>query len=180
MMEPVEWREYAPPADLPPKDWALTGAKGRPKHVVKSFFLHPGLLESHNLRLQEKYARIEAAEVRIEEYKVETADLVVVAYGSSARVAKGLCAEGLPEGKVGLMRPVTLWPFPTTRISELAAAGKRFLVVEMSAGQMVEDVRLAVEGRAEVGFYGRMGGAMVTALEMAEKAREMLRAGRGE
>jgi 2-oxoglutarate ferredoxin oxidoreductase subunit alpha len=179
MMEPLAWKEYTPLAGLPPKDWALTGAKGRPKNIVKSFFLHPGLLESHNIRLQEKFARMKAAEVRHEEIAVEKADLVIIAYGTSARVARGLVAQGIPEGKLGLLRPITLWPFPSTRIRELADAGKRFLVVEMSAGQMVEDVRLAVEGRAPVSFYGRTGGATVTAVEMAVEAREALE-GRGE
>jgi 2-oxoglutarate/2-oxoacid ferredoxin oxidoreductase subunit alpha len=173
MMEPLEWHDYTPPADLPPKTWALTGAKGRKKNVIKSFFLHPGLLEVHNLRLQEKLVRIRATEERWEEVKTEEADVVIIAYGTPARIAKGIVAHGIEGGKVGLLRPITLWPFPTERIRELAEAGKRFLVTEMSAGQMVEDVRLAVEGRSEIAFYGRIGGATVTGSEMADNLRRM-------
>jgi 2-oxoglutarate ferredoxin oxidoreductase subunit alpha len=142
--------------------------------VIKSFFLHPGLLEKHNAVLQRKFALIREKEVRYEEIGVEAADLVIIAYGSSARVAKGLLARGVRGGTVGLLRPITLWPFPEKRIRELAEAGKEFLCAEMSAGQMLEDVRLAVEGRSRVGFYGRIGGALVTVDEMSRKAEEML------
>lgn len=174
MMEPVVWHDYKPPRDLPEKPWALTGAAGREKNIVKSFFLYPGLLEKHNIRLQEKYSEIKEKELRWEEISTEAADLVIIAYGSSARIARGLVARGVKGGKVGLLRPITLWPFPEKRIRELAEEGKAFLVAEMSAGQMLEDVRLAVEGRAPIGFYGRIGGAMLTMGEMEEKAREML------
>jgi len=174
MMEPVEWHEYEPPGDLPEKDWALTGAAGRPKRIVRSFFMFPGQLEKHNIHLQEKYARITQREVRFEEIDTDAADLVIVAYGSSARIARGLVAEKTAGRRLGLLRPITLWPFPTRRIRELADAGKAFLVAEMSAGQLVEDVRLAVDGRTPVGFYGRTGGAVLTVEEMAEKAAEML------
>jgi 2-oxoglutarate ferredoxin oxidoreductase subunit alpha len=95
MMEPVVWREYTPPRDLPAKDWALTGADGRPKRIVKSFFLYPGDLEKHNIRLQKKYAEISKREVRYEEVRTKDADLVIIAYGSSARIAKGLVAKGV-------------------------------------------------------------------------------------
>jgi len=174
MMEPLVWHDYAPPADLPPKDWALTGAAGRPKRIVRSFFLYPGQLEEHNIRLQRKFARMREAEVRFEEINVEKAEVVIVAYGSAARVAKGLVLRRAKSGAVGLLRPVTLWPFPEKRIRELAGEGKDFLVAEMSAGQMLEDVKLAVEGRSKVGFYGRIGGAVVTIEEMTLKAQEML------
>ena len=156
----------------------MTGAKGRPKNIIRSFFLYPGLLEKHNIALQEKYRLIREREVRFEETNVEDADLVIVAYGSPARVAKGLVKRGLDDAKIGLLRPITLYPFPEKRIRELALAGKDFLVVELSAGQMVEDVRLAVEGASKVGFYGRLGGAMVTIDEMAQKAKDMLKSRR--
>lgn len=174
IMEPVEWHEYEPPDDLPEKDWALTGAAGRPRRIVRSFFLHLGLLEKHNIHLQEKYARISESEVRFEEIGTDGADVVIVAYGSSARIARGLVAADGIGDRLGLLRPITLWPFPTERIRELAEEGKSFLVAEMSAGQLVEDVRLAVEGRSPVGFYGRMGATMLTVEEMTAKAREML------
>ncbi len=174
MMEPVEWHEYRPPPDLAAKQWALTGASGRPRNIVRSFFLYPGLLEEHNLRLQRKYAEIASSQVRLEETGTDGADVVIVAYGSSARIARGLVSEGAEGGRLGLLRPVTLWPFPSRRIRELAERGKAFLVAEMSAGQMVEDVRLAVEGLTPVGFYGRMGGSMLTTEEMAREAARML------
>lgn len=176
MMEPLTWKEYAPPPGLPPKDWALTGAMGRKKRIIRSFFLYPGFLEKHNITVQETYSRIREKEVRYEELATEKADLVIVAYGTSARIARGLVATGGEGGRVGLLRPKTLWPFPEKRIRELAEAGKDFLVVEMSAGQMVEDVRLAVEGRSRVGFYGEIGAAVVTVEKTAERAREMLAA----
>ena len=179
MMEPLVWKVYKRPADLPPKDWALTGAKGRPKRIIRSFFLHPGQLEKHNLRLQEKFALIRQKEVRFEEISVEDADLVIVAYGSAARAAKGLVERGVEAGKLGLLRPITLWPFPQERIRRLAGMGKDFLVAEMSAGQMADDVRLAVEGKARVGLYNRIGGAVVTIEEMAGKADRMLSASQG-
>jgi len=178
MMEPLLWQEYAPPPDLPAKDWALTGTNGRPKRVIKSLFLAAGALEKHNILLQEKYARIREKEVRCEETSAADAQLVLVAYGCSARMAKELVRRGVKGGRIGLLRPITLWPFPEKRIRELAEAGKDFLVVEMSAGQMLEDVRLAVEGRSRVGFYGRMGGGVVTIGEMAGKAEEMLAGGK--
>lgn len=179
MMEPLVWHDYTPPTDLPLKSWALSGAKGRAKNSVKSFFLHPGLLEGHNIRLQEKYARIIEKERRWEEVKTEEADVIIVAYGTSARVAKGVVAQGVEGGKVGLLRPITLWPFPSPRIRELAEKGKRFLVAEMSAGQMADDVRLAVEGRSEVQLYGRIGGALVSASEMTDRVRGMFSARKG-
>jgi len=178
MMEPMEWREYARPDDLPEKDWVLDGNAGREKRIVRSFFLYPGLLEVHNKHLQEKYALIFQREVRFEEVNIDEADLVVVAFGSAARVARGLVLDAAGDMKIGLFRPITLWPFPSKRIRELAEEGKRFLVAELNAGQMLEDVRLAVEGRSTVDFYGRMGSGMVTIEEMAEKAREIF-AGRG-
>jgi len=176
MMEPIVWHEYTEPSDLPEKDWALTGAKGRPKRIIRSFFLKHGFLEKHNIMLQEKYARIREREVRYEETAVADAEVVIVAYGSAARIAKDVVSRRMKGSKVGLLRPITLWPFPGKRIRELAEAGKDFIVAEMSAGQMVEDVRLAVEGRSRVGFYGRIGGGFVTVDEMTEKAREMLAA----
>ncbi|MCD6405928.1 MAG: 3-methyl-2-oxobutanoate dehydrogenase subunit VorB, partial [Planctomycetes bacterium] len=146
MMAPLEWKEYSPPPDLPEKTWALTGAQGRPKNVVKSLFMKTEMLEQHNIHLQEKYALIREKETRFEEVNVEGADLVIVAFGSAARVAKGLAARGVDGAKIGLLRPITLWPFPSERVKRLADAGVGLLVTELNAGQMVEDVRLAVEG----------------------------------
>lgn len=172
MMEPLVWHDHAPAADLPQKDWALTGARGRAKNIVRSFFLHPGYLERHNAALQAKYAVIRESEVRYEEVNVEDAELVIVSYGSPARVARGLVKKGVAGGRIGLFRPITLWPFPEKRIRELADMGKDFLVAEMSAGQMVEDVRLAVEGRTEVLLHGRFGGAQITMEGLSEAVAE--------
>jgi len=175
MMEPAVFGER-PPRDLPSKDdWALTGAEGREQHVVHSFFLEKGALTEHNRRLQAKYRRIEAEEVRCEERDTEGADLILVAYGTSARVCLEVMRRAEGSGlRLGLLRPVTLWPFPTGAIRRRAGEGIAFLAVEMSAGQMVEDVRLAVEGRVPVGFCGRPGGGVPTTDEILAEAREVL------
>jgi 2-oxoglutarate ferredoxin oxidoreductase subunit alpha len=161
MMEPVVMKEYAD-LQIPPKPWATTGmTAGISQRLINSLWLVPEEMEQANIKLQAKYRQIEADEVRYEEEGTEDADLVLVAYGTSARIVKSAMARARQEGKkVGLFRPITLWPFPSKRLFELAQAGKSFLAVEMSAGQMVEDVRLAVDGRARVDFYGRLNGAI--------------------
>jgi 2-oxoglutarate ferredoxin oxidoreductase subunit alpha len=161
MMEPVEIRaaeEYKAP---PEKPWALTGCAGRKPNVIRSLLLGDGVLEAHNLRLQEKYKKIKDAEVRFESTNTKDCDIAIVAYGSAARISKAAVNKARAKGiKAGLVRPITLWPFPEAHISELSDRVKKILVVEMNAGQMVEDVRLAVSGKAKVGFYGRMGGGI--------------------
>jgi 2-oxoglutarate ferredoxin oxidoreductase subunit alpha len=160
MMEPAElppMREPRPPKDRPP--WALTGAKGREPNTITSLFLGAEKLEAVNIHLQKKLARIAKNEVRWREYETQDAELLVVAFGTVGRVCQSVVREAREQGlAVGLLRPVSLWPFPTQRIRELAEKSQGILVVEMNAGQMVEDVRLAVEGRCPVEFYGRMGG----------------------
>lgn len=173
MMEPCVFPEPST-RELPAKDWALTGAAGRPKRIVRSLILKPGGLHEHCLRLLAKYERIGANETRCEETGTKDADVVLVAYGTSAQ----LCAEAIrkaeTEGlRLGLVRPITLWPFPAATIRALAERGKRFLVVEMSAGQMVEDARLAVEGRAPVGFVGHPGSGVPEIEEILTAAREL-------
>ena len=173
MMEPCTLPKPST-RELPAKDWALTGAAGRPKRIVRSLILKPGGLHEHCLRLQDKYERIGANETRCEETDTKDADVVLVAYGTSAQ----LCAETIREAKteglrLGLLRPITLWPFPTASIRALAEQGKRFLVVEMSAGQMVEDARLAVEGRAPVGFVGHPGSGVPEIKEILTAARKL-------
>lgn len=160
MMEPLtipgvsEQKRYEKP-------WALTGCKGRKPNVIKSLLLGDGVLEAHNKHLQEKYSAIKSAEVRSQSFYTKDADIIIVAYGSVARIAKAAMEIARAKGmKVGLIRPITLWPFPDKAIEEAALSAKKFLVVEMSAGQMVEDVRLAVNGKAPVEFYGRMGGGV--------------------
>ena len=177
MMEPVEFppRE-GPIRDLPAKDWALTGAAdGRQRRVIKSFFPLEGDLERHNLRLQEKYRRIEAEEVRFEEVRVEDAELVMIAYGTSGRICRQVVKDGRAAGlAVGLLRPITLWPFPGERIARLAEAGKKLLAVEMAYEQMTRDVRLAVLGRTEIHTHFRMGGGVPPADDVLAQCREIL------
>ena len=160
MMEPAElppMRPVRPPEDR--ASWALTGARGREHNVVTSLYLGAEKMEEVNLRLQAKLKRIAENEVRWKEYNTEDADLLLVAYGTVGRICQTVVREAREEGlKVGLLRPITLWPFPQERIAELAEQVQGILTVEMNAGQMVEDVRLAVEGTCPVHFYGRMGG----------------------
>jgi len=169
MMEPISINFKNPPANIP-KPWALTGCKGRKPNIIRSLLLGDGALEEHNKHLQEKFGRMKASEVRAETYHINDSDTVVVAYGSAARLAKSAMLKARAKGlKVGLIRPITLWPFPEKLIEDVASRAKRFLVVEMSAGQMVQDVRLAVNGKAKVDFYGRMGGGIPTDEDILER-----------
>ena len=137
--------------------------------MVTSLELDPAQQERVNEKLQRKYADVRRDEVRFEAIRCDDADYVLVAYGSSARICSKVVELGREEGiKVGLLRPITLFPFPTEAIGELSRKVKGFLSVEMSAGQMVEDVRLAVEGRAPVCHYGRMGGIVHSPGEVFE------------
>ncbi len=160
MMEPAELPPMRPvrrPEDRPA--WALTGAKGRAPNVVNSLYLGAENLEAVNLRLQAKLKVIAENEVRWKEYQTEDADVLLVAFGTVGRVCQTVVREAREKGiKVGLLRPVTLWPFPSAPLARLAQQVRGMLVVEMNAGQMLEDVRLAVEGRCPIEFYGRMGG----------------------
>jgi 2-oxoglutarate ferredoxin oxidoreductase subunit alpha len=158
IMEPVALPELKTPerAEHP---WALTGAKGRKKNIVTSLFLGAQNLERENLRLQKIIHEIEANEVRYAEYEMEGAEIVVVAYGTAGRIVqtavKQARAQGIP---VGLFRPISMFPFPYERLDEIAETAKKILVVELSAGQMIEDVRLATDCRRPISFFGRLGG----------------------
>jgi len=168
MMEPVELPPEIPTKKLPHKDWTLTGAKGRPSRFIRSLILDPLEEEEHNWKLMRKYERIAKEEVRWETFFVEDAKMIVVAFGIAARIAKGAIKRIREEGlKVGLIRPISLWPFPSKAIKELTKKVRHFFVFEMNMGQMVEDVRLALEGSGEVHFYGRPGGVISTPLEIA-------------
>jgi 2-oxoglutarate ferredoxin oxidoreductase subunit alpha len=162
MMEPAElppMRPVRPSKERPA--WALTGARGREPIVITSLYLGAENLERVNLRLQAKLREIAAHEVRWREYDTEDADFLLVAFGTMGRVCQTAAREARAQGlKVGLLRPITLWPFPSARLAELAARVRGMLVVEMNAGQMLDDVRLAVEGRCPVRFHGRLGGAV--------------------
>lgn len=160
-MEPVV-PEYRLP-DHPVFDWAADGASGRRPRVVKSLHLQPEALEAHNQRLQGKYRAIEAAEVRWTGEELGDAEIVVVAYGTAARVARTAIRRARAAGlRAGLFRPISLWPFPSAELAAVAGSARGILVVELSAGQMIEDVRLAVEGRSPIAFHGRTGGMVPT------------------
>ena len=175
MMEPVDFSVF-PKRELPEKTWATNGTKGkRKKNIVNSLFIEPDKLEQSILARYERYAKVEAEEVRFEEVMTEDADIVLVAFGITARIAKSAIAEARKAGvKAGLLRPITLWPFPKKRLSELADTAKAFLSVEMSMGQMVDDVRLAVNGKRPVSFFGRTGG-MIPSVE--EVTAEIMKIG---
>ena len=180
MMEPIEWREI-PKRDLPSIDtWATTGRKGREEHnTLNSLYIEPELCDVHNQNLAAKYALMEKNEVRWEEVQCDDAELVITAYGTPARIALTaidvLRAEGY---KVGLFRPVTIWPFPEKALHDLAAKDhvKAFLDTEMSStGQMIDDVRLAVEGQKPIYYTGRAGGVIPAVEEIVEAAKKALK-----
>ncbi len=155
--------------------WATSGRRPNgKKRIVKSLNLVASAEEEHNWHIQAKYREIEKNEVRYEALNCEDADYVIVAYGSSARTSMKAMDMARKEGiKVGIFRPITLWPFPYQQISDLAQKAKGFLSVEMSAGQMVEDVRLAVNGKVPVSHYGRMGGVIATPQEIFDQIKAM-------
>ncbi|MBP1761671.1 MAG: 2-oxoglutarate/2-oxoacid ferredoxin oxidoreductase, alpha subunit [Firmicutes bacterium] len=156
MMEPIIVRE--PVIQFYDKPWATNGCQGREPNIVNTLHLSADYLEERNHHLQKKYDAIASREKRAESYLTEDADLVVVAFGLMARIAKKAVMEARKSGiKVGLIRPITLWPFPDAEISKAAQTTKRFLSVEISMGQMIEDIRLAVAGRVPVDFFGRIG-----------------------
>jgi len=173
MMEPIVFDKKLR-RKLPAKDWALTGADGREQNIVRSLWLGEKVLEQLNYKLQDKYEQIEKNEVLCEQYEVDDAEIVVVAYGVAARIVRSAVARARQQGiKVGWIRPITLWPFPTEQISRAAEDLKVFLTVEMSCGQMVEDVKLAVAGKAPVLFYGRPGGGVPTVEQVFEKIKDL-------
>ena len=174
MLEPIDIPDQVD-ADIPPKPWATTGAKGRGRNAVTSLYILAEDLERVNLDIQAKYAEASRLETRYQEFDVEDADIVIVAYGSVARISRTAMKLAREKDlKVGLFRPITLFPFPSARLHELALAGKNFLTVEMSAGQMVEDVRLAVNGVSKVDFYGRLGGIIPSPVEILEQIEREL------
>jgi 2-oxoglutarate ferredoxin oxidoreductase subunit alpha len=169
-MEPVI-PVYRTP-DRTPGGWELEGAAGRPPRVVRSLNLRPEGLEDHNRSLQAKYATITERETRWAGEDLEAAEIVIVAYGTAARVARTAIERARETGlRVGLFRPISLWPFPSGWLASSASRLRAVVVVEMSAGQMVEDVRLAVEGRAPVFFHGRTGGMVPTPGEVVDVLR---------
>jgi 2-oxoglutarate ferredoxin oxidoreductase subunit alpha len=168
MMEPVEFPPDVQVKKLPHKDWILTGAKDRPSRFIRSLLLDPTEEEEHNWKLMRKYERISKDEIRYEAYALDDAKMAVVAFGTAARIAKGAIKRAREQGlKVGLLRPISLWPFPSKVIKDFSKKARHFFVFEMNMGQMLEDVRLALEGSGEVHFYGRPGGVIPTPLEVS-------------
>jgi 2-oxoglutarate ferredoxin oxidoreductase subunit alpha len=176
MMEPLTYDfEMVDPAKLPEKDYVLGNAEGRERRVIRSYDLRPGYLEKNTLRLGEKFKKIEDNEVKYEEVKVDDAEIVLIAFGTASRVCKAALTMGRDQGiKIGLLRPVTLWPFPMKILDQIADKVEKFLVVEMNIGQMVEDVKLAVCGKAKVHFHGRPSGAIPTGEEILEVIKKIL------
>jgi 2-oxoglutarate ferredoxin oxidoreductase subunit alpha len=169
MMEPVVFPPYAGPVPVE-KPWVTDGARGRAPRVVNTLMLDPEDLYRHNLHLQAKYAEISKVEVKYESFMTEDADYVLVAYGTTSRVCRAAVELARESGhKLGLLRPITLWPFPDKPIAELAQRVKGVMAVEMSMGQMVYDVRLAVNGVCPVHFLGTAGGVVPTPREIVQK-----------
>lgn len=173
MMEPAELPPMQP---LRPKpEWSLRGASGRNKNLISSIHLGSHELENFNRRLQTKLAQITAQEVRYETLFTDDADLVLVGFGTAARVAQTAMQQMRREGhKVGLFRPITLWPFPEQALAELSGRVNTLLVIEMNVGQMLHDVREVVQGRIPVHFYGRTGGVIPMPEEIIEKTLPLL------
>ena len=173
MMEPVEFRER-PFASVPPKPWATTGAEGRKPNLISSIHIDPEELDRCNWERVRKYDEIRVKEVRYEVVDPGDSEIFLVAYGTTSRVCRTVLEKARAQGmKVGLIRPITLWPFPNGPFDEVIDRAKAFLTVEMSTGQMVEDVRLAVDGRRPVYFYGRTGGVVPSPKEILRKLVEV-------
>jgi 2-oxoglutarate ferredoxin oxidoreductase subunit alpha len=173
MMEPLELSVKKPKAPVP-KPWALTGCKGRKPNIVKSFFLREGDLERFNLKLQKNYAVVSKNETRYESLFLDKAKLILVAYGTMSRVVKNAINKLRANNKqVGLIRPISLWPFPVEAFQPKNKKVK-YLVVEMSYGQMLEDVKLALNGSAQVEFLGRSGGGFPGEEEIIERVNKLI------
>jgi len=178
MMEPVEFSETQG-IEAPPKPWATTGAKGRKPNLINSLFLQPEKLEEHNLAIFAKYHRMQEEETLAEHYHTADAEVVVVSYGSTARICKAAVDLARKEGiKAGLLRPITLFPYPEKELNVACTQAARVLVVEMSMGQMIEDVKLSLGCRLPVSFYGRTGGMIPTARAVYGEIEKLFKGGK--
>jgi pyruvate/2-oxoacid:ferredoxin oxidoreductase alpha subunit len=168
--------QFAPEARLAPeKSWAVQGTPETRRNLLSSIHLEPDRLEEHIMALEDKYRRAEHDELRYEAWCCDDAEIVLVGYGIVARILKAVAVQARRQGvRVGMLRPITLYPFPSKILRSLAA-GRSFCVVELSTGhgQMLDDVRLAVEGRAEIEFYGRTGGNLPEVGELLDFALSM-------
>ena len=166
MMEPVEFKHEAP-AVPPVRPNGLRGAKGRPSRFIRSFTSNPAELEELNWSLYRRYQQVQENETTCENFMTDDAQLIVTAFGIAARIAKGAITNARAQGmKVGMFRPVTLWPFPKQQLKDLSQKTKYFLDFEMNMGQMIDDVKLSLEGKGDVTFYGRPGGVIPTSSEV--------------
>ncbi|MGA8903835.1 MAG: 3-methyl-2-oxobutanoate dehydrogenase subunit VorB [Candidatus Bathyarchaeia archaeon] len=173
LKEDVVFPEFTP-EKYDVSSWATTGAKGRGPHILNSLELDYQKHYKHMGRIFEKYKQAEANEVRFEAYMTEDAEKIIVAFGIVSRIAKGVINRLRSKGvKVGLFRPITLWPFPTIALRKLASEGKQFLDIELNTGQMYEDVRLAVGEGVTVDFLGKWGGIVPTEAEIESKLRRL-------
>jgi 2-oxoglutarate ferredoxin oxidoreductase subunit alpha len=178
MMEPVVF-EKKPVATLPPKDWALTGAKGRPSRLIKTLNLDPVILEQHTLKIWRKLNEMVKNEVREENYLTYDAEVIIAAYGTVARIAKTAIQALREKGiRAGLIRPISLYPFPYKAFEDITKRVNKILVVEMSMGQMLEDVKLGVCGKAEIRFYGRTGGMVPSYEEIISETEKFVKEAR--
>lgn len=170
MMEPVEFDDNKKTSQID-KPWALTGHKNKRQHnIINSLYLKPQDLERLINERFEKYEKIKKTEQRCEEYLTQDADIVIVSYGASSRVSRSAINKARENGiKVGLLRPITLWPFPEDAIKKVAETAKKFLCVEMCKGQMIDDVKLTLNGKRDVDFFGRTGGVIPTPKEILAK-----------
>ncbi|MCD6436608.1 MAG: 3-methyl-2-oxobutanoate dehydrogenase subunit VorB [Clostridiales bacterium] len=175
MMEPIEFKDR-PKVDLPVKDWATVGTDGKRKpNIINSLFIDPEKLEVHNVHLFEKYTEMKETEQRYETYNMEKPEVICVAYGTTARIVKNAIQTLKEEGiEVGLIRPITVWPFPEKAFVELPKTAKTFLSVEMSMGQMIDDIKIVSNGRLPVEFYGRAGGMIPTPAGIIGKIKEIV------
>jgi len=173
LKEDVDFPEFTPD-QYDTSSWATTGANGRIPHIINSLELDYQKHFKHIGRIFEKYKNAEANDVRFEEYRTEDADTIIVAFGIVSRIAKSVVNKLRSRGmKIGLFRPITLWPFPKARLKKLASEGKQFLVVELNTGQMIEDVKLAAGDGVTVDFLGKWGGIVPTEVEIESKLRKL-------
>jgi pyruvate flavodoxin/ferredoxin oxidoreductase domain protein len=171
MMEPVEII-YKPKYEAKEKTWATNGTRGkREKNIINSLYLDAELLYKHNLHLQEKYKEIKEKEERAEKYFTEDADIILVSYGTMSRVCRSVVDNLRKENKkIGMIRPITLWPFPEKEFKNNNC--KMYISIEMSMGQMIDDIKLACECKVPVKFFGKAGGIVPTSHEIIEHIKE--------
>jgi 2-oxoglutarate/2-oxoacid ferredoxin oxidoreductase subunit alpha len=176
MMEPVEFKKTINPEDLPLKTWSTYGCKNRKPNIITSLFLDPLVLEQLNIKLSAKYHQMERDEVRHESYECSSKmDVLLVAYGTMARICKTVIHDIKKKGiKVGLFRPISLYPYPYAALKKEGLKAKQILTIEMSTGQMVEDVRLAMEGAKPISFYGRQGGIVPSPEEVITQIEHLV------